>query len=279
MKAAEAKPARVRTRKVRGSRVQNIKTGEVVEAPPHDVAVTGPEAELNCLAARIAPVFGKHVEFYAKEYGEAKDKAPRQRAEDLEEYRRAEAPDMPPEQLTWAHFSAVARVDVKAAVEMWERVKQAARENVATGNFITDVVYPTAKPFERARQFAVREEMADGWSPQNGIEHALIDTLALTYGLWLHWTGLAHVWATSFCEREEHQRDHPYYGGRKWKPPRVEEAEAVEQAHRFADSYNRQFLRTLRQLRDLRRYAPPTIINNGGQVNVAQNQVNAQRAG
>ncbi|MDQ3805489.1 MAG: hypothetical protein M3416_16880 [Acidobacteriota bacterium] len=53
---------------------------------------------------------------------------------------------------------------------------------------------------------------------------------------------------------------------------------ALEQAHQMADRYNRMFLRTLRQMRDLRRY-PSVIVNNGGQVNVAQNQVNVQRAG
>jgi hypothetical protein len=39
-------------------------------------------------------------------------------------------------------------------------------------------------------------------------------------------------------------------------------------------------MRTLRQMRDLRRYAPPVIVNNGGQVNVAANggqQVNVAK--
>jgi uncharacterized protein YggE len=54
-------------------------------------------------------------------------------------------------------------------------------------------------------------------------------------------------------------------------------ADAIDQAHRLADGYNRQFLRVLRQLRDLRRYAPPVIVNNGGQVNVANQQVNVAK--
>lgn len=41
---------------------------------------------------------------------------------------------------------------------------------------------------------------------------------------------------------------------------------AVEQVHQLADGYNRQFLRALRQLRDLRRYAPVIIQNNGGRL-------------
>lgn len=61
---------------------------------------------------------------------------------------------------------------------------------------------------------------------------------------------------------------------RGWKSPYQSAADAIDQAHRLADCYNRQFLRVLRQMRDLRRYAPPVIVNNGGQVNVASQQVN-----
>ena len=58
-----------------------------------------------------------------------------------------------------------------------------------------------------------------------------------------------------------------------WKSPYQSEADAVDQAHRFADDYNRQFLRVLRQLRDLRRYAP-VVIQNAQQVNVGSQQLN-----
>ena len=37
----------------------------------------------------------------------------------------------------------------------------------------------------------------------------------------------------------------------------------------MADRYNRLFLRSLRQLRDLRRYRVPVTINNPQQVNIA----------
>jgi hypothetical protein len=40
------------------------------------------------------------------------------------------------------------------------------------------------------------------------------------------------------------------------------------------DRYNRIFLRTLRALCDMRRHSKPVIIQNGGQMNVAQQQVN-----
>lgn len=53
-----------------------------------------------------------------------------------------------------------------------------------------------------------------------------------------------------------------------WFPPYVSEQQAVEDAVQMADRWNRMFISTLRQLRDLRRYLPVTI-NNSNQVNIA----------
>jgi hypothetical protein len=54
-----------------------------------------------------------------------------------------------------------------------------------------------------------------------------------------------------------------------WIPPRVTEQEAIEHAFAMMDRFNKLFLRTLRQLRDLRRYSIPVMINNAQQVNIA----------
>jgi hypothetical protein len=42
----------------------------------------------------------------------------------------------------------------------------------------------------------------------------------------------------------------------------------------MADRWNRIFLRNLRALRNLRRYAPAVHIENHGQVNIGEKQVN-----
>ena len=60
----------------------------------------------------------------------------------------------------------------------------------------------------------------------------------------------------------------------KWMPPRVFEAEAQNQAAAFADRFQRMFARSLRALRDLRRYSPAIIVQNAEQVNLGENQVN-----
>ncbi len=52
-----------------------------------------------------------------------------------------------------------------------------------------------------------------------------------------------------------------------WFRPFVSEQEAIEHAAQMADRWNRIYMRTLRNLRDLRRYS--LVINNPQQVNIA----------
>ena len=54
-----------------------------------------------------------------------------------------------------------------------------------------------------------------------------------------------------------------------WDIPYVHEQDAVEHAAQMADRWNRIYMRTLRNLRDLRRYRVPVTINNPQQVNIA----------
>jgi hypothetical protein len=65
----------------------------------------------------------------------------------------------------------------------------------------------------------------------------------------------------------------------KLATPSLSEAEAMEQAAQMADRFNRIFLRTLRALRDLTRYTPSLHIENHGQVNIGERQVNVSSDG
>ena len=60
----------------------------------------------------------------------------------------------------------------------------------------------------------------------------------------------------------------------RWELPRLDETAAIEQAAAMSDRFNRLFVRTLRALRDLRRYSPQVVVQHAGQINVAQQQVN-----
>jgi hypothetical protein len=62
----------------------------------------------------------------------------------------------------------------------------------------------------------------------------------------------------------------------------VYEQDAIEHAAQMADRFRRQYLSAIRGLRDYRRYSGPVIINNKGQVNIADDgaqQLNVQQKG
>lgn len=59
----------------------------------------------------------------------------------------------------------------------------------------------------------------------------------------------------------------------------VTTVEAIEQAAVMVDRFNRLFLRTLRQIRDLLQYSTAMVINNPAQVNIANQQVNTTGKG
>jgi hypothetical protein len=106
----------------------------------------------------------------------------------------------------------------------------------------------------------------------------MIDMLAQSYFQWQYWLEQT-VGRSQTREREEHPEYQEWQRHRSesyekswrdgfWLRPHVSEQQAIEHAVQMADRFNRIFMRTLRQLRDLRRYSPVTI-NNPNQVNIA----------
>ena len=55
----------------------------------------------------------------------------------------------------------------------------------------------------------------------------------------------------------------------EWYPTRIGAKDAVDQAASMVDRFNRVVMRTLRSLRDLRRYEPTVRIGSAEQVNIA----------
>ena len=130
-----------------------------------------------------------------------------------------------------------------------------------------------------ARYLGVRESFIDDWQPNGGIEVALIDMMAQTYFQWQFWLEQTvkrsetkervenHEYSKWIAQRKAEYKINGWSEG-EWSRPYVSEQQALEHAVQMADRFNRIFMRTLRQLRDLRRYSPVTI-NNPNQVNIA----------
>jgi hypothetical protein len=107
------------------------------------------------------------------------------------------------------------------------------------------------------------------------VERQLVDTMAQAQTAVEYWLDRLMSKAAREAAMERavlRDKDTP-------EPPRLG-FQAVEQAGAMVDRFNRIYLRTLRALRDLRRGPQPVLVQNAGQVNVAQQQVNVgQEAG
>ena len=239
------------------------------------------EAERRQIVAEMARSFAQQLRHYVGYYeqspeaAEKVERALRDVRASSEHYRK-EAENCPPGQLTWKHFEAIAETDIEASMETWARIRLEAVDELQTGRRAAHGVH-AKEPIELARFYSIRDAFMDDWEPRGGVESALIEMLAQSFTLYLYWTEISHGRAVEAAD--EHEEDVNRHGFKGWQSPRQHIAEAIEQAHMMADRYNRMFLRTLRQMRDLRRYAPPVIVNNGGQVNVGQQQVNVSTQG
>ena len=154
------------------------------------------------------------------------------------------------------------------------RIREAADNELEGGKRAGNVTGRKTEPYALAQFLAILESFADQWQPSGGMESTMIDMMTIAFSLQMYWTTIAHQRAIEI--HNDQNRELNGYENKGWKSPYQYEANAVEQAHRLADSYNGQFLRVLRQLRDLRRYAPVIIQNIGGQVNVGAQQVNVK---
>ena len=123
--------------------------------------------------------------------------------------------------------------------------------------------------WQRAQVLAIRAALIEQWQPANAGEPLLVDTLAQTYASYLSW-----LKDLTMYEEAEFARHDPSHPDARFELPRVSRVEAMEQAAAMVLRFNRLHLRTLRALRDLRRYAPTVMIQNAGQVNIGQQQVN-----
>ncbi len=174
-----------------------------------------------------------------------------------------------PDEYSWYDITDAMARDEDAGRALWGTVRKTARKELAAGVMAGQATEGYhARPYERAAFMAVREALADGLQPRNGMEWLLIDGMAQAWTLHLRWL-TKHVKADSLdaiqVERDVRQRD-------GWQPPRLSEADAVDRAAQMADRFQRQYLRLYKAFRDGRRLGVSMTVM-GGQVNVAEQQV------
>jgi hypothetical protein len=267
------------TRAARRRTLRTVKHTYLLEKPSgekitreHEYKTSAEDGEARQVLAAAAHSFIATVEFYKSEAGGAKshEHAVKETLQ-CHEWRRSHVAGLAVEEINWGHMAALAEVDPSDALDLWQRVREAADDELESGRRGARVAGENSEPYTLARYLAIRDSFADQWQPQGGIEWALIDMLTMSFSLQMYWTSIANdrVMRVHDAQRDQLKR----FESAGWKSPYQSEADAVDQAHRLADGYNRQFLRVLRQLRDLRRYAP-VVIQNAHQVNVGNQQLN-----
>jgi hypothetical protein len=227
-------------------------------------------SEDGVIAGELARSFGQMVQLYEKHFSLSREEAIRRATEspvgDVERVLSA-----PPDQVGWFDLHSIARTDPDSATARWEEIKRAALDELRTGHrAATAVETANDGAWQRAQFLALRQELSADWQPRNGVERQLIDTMAQAQEGFLHWMQVLTIRTT--LESVTNDRLHKQEG--RWGPPRQSDADALDQAATMMDRYNRIFLRTLRALCDMRRHSGPVIVKKGGQMNVAQQQVN-----
>ena len=185
--------------------------------------------------------------------------------------------DWPPQESSWFQLEMLAEKDPSAMVQTWRNINQAALDQLHTGHSAALAVAPVGgdTPWERAQFLALRASMIYEWQPRGGIELTLIDIMAQAQTCYLRWL---RVMLEATAQQAEHTKS-IYSKKAVTEPPRLTDAQAVEQAAAMVDRFNRLYLRTLRQLRDLRRYAPTVMIQNADQVNIGGQQIDTSLSG
>ena len=215
--------------------------------------------EAGSLAREMAHAHNQMLSYYSRELGLGNDEA-LARASGGADIEHVEA--TPADQVTWWDLSRVAQADPERARALWERLLAEARDELMSGHRAAKAVEADGGPWERAEFKAVLDAFVADGQPRGGIESALIESLAQAYTTQLRWVARLTILSNNEAQRQD--REVKRRG--EWTPPTVDAAAALDQAAAMADRFNRLFARTLRALRDLRRYTPQIVVQNVGQL-------------
>jgi hypothetical protein len=240
-----------------------------------DVMHAGEALEVETLASEIARAYRQMAAFYRDKLeltgpdADARARGirdtPEEAAADLERIR-----DRPPDQVSWFDLTRLIERDPDEMEAMWHRLKGTARRELSSGHRTADALEWQGRPWDRVRFLAIRESFQDDDTPSSGIESALIDSAAEGFSDYLAWT--EHLNRMVSLDME-HEKERAERDGR-WRPMRLSYAEAVDQAARMAERAHTRFLRTVKMLQEVRRFAPAVYVGHAGQINVGAQQVN-----
>jgi hypothetical protein len=247
--------------------------------------LTPDERAVRDLAASQRELVGAitgQIDFYVKHYQLTPEEAGARAREPLAYEPEAQDAD----QVSWHALSRLMEQEPERGRALWRRLKDEARRELAgavrAGRSLERPL--SNRPYERAQFVALVEALRKSLDPRGALEDLLVQQMACAYDLHLRWQALAvrrveeGVWQGERDKRRALENMSPrqrerYQDEEGWLPPRVAETEALNQAVIMADRYQRAFLRLMKAYRDNRRLFGALVVT-GGQVNVAEQQVN-----
>ncbi len=234
---------------------------------PNEKVTLPDTSEAGSLAFEMASEFRSMVEYYKTEYGLSTQEAVEKLEEPVGSNEVQRALGSPPSLVTWLTLARLCKQDAKQGAEFWERIKKAALDELRSGHRAARALEVNGSDcWERAQFCALRDDLVQSSQARTGIECQLMDQVAQAHAMVLFWTKKLSRMTSTWCEPRPERET--------WQTPAVSEAAAIEQAAGMVDRFNKMSLRTLRALRELRRAGPQVIVQNAGQVNVGQQQVN-----
>jgi hypothetical protein len=221
--------------------------------------------EAGTLARELAAAYRGMVEFYRDNYKVSGAEAVEKTEATSDDY-HASILKGPVDQVSWFGLNDLLRRDPEAATRRWEEVKGQALLELRSGHRAAKAMEGYGShPWTRAQFLAIRRDLMEGWQPRNGIERQLIDMMAQAQTAHLYWLEMLTLRASCSSGRKREEG--------RWEPETVSDAEAMEEAVVMVERFHGMFLRALKALRELRRQVP-VVVQNAGQVNVGQQQVN-----
>ncbi|HSI74146.1 MAG TPA: hypothetical protein VK934_13295 [Fimbriimonas sp.] len=187
----------------------------------------------------------------------------------LEEIDRAEV-----QNLSWSDLDTLAEHQPGMESTRFERLRCEVEEALASGMDAARLVsgYQQMGPADMLKFLQIHRGVTEEWRPAGPTEQGIVDMLVQTRWMYERWMKTHAEQLTGEClSLSPSDEEKKKYG--RWFPPRVRDMEALDHSMNTALRFQNQYIKLVRALRDLRRYAP-TMTIHAGQVNVANQQVN-----
>ena len=224
---------------------------------------------ISSFAREMADEYQSLVRFYQTRMEKTAAEAHEAASEPADDFALDRAMTVPPNEVTWHTISAVAERDPTLGQQVWLRLVDAARDDLASGNRAARAMEGYQHdPWDRARFLVLRESLAKEWRPANGIEWMLVDMLAQAFTLYE--ADMQHL--MTYMTMEASLNDYQIQKNNKYETPRLTSAEALARVEQGMERSQRMILRVQRSLRDQRRYS--VNVGNVGQLNIGLMQQN-----